>query len=160
MRHSIIRPLTTFLVVASLAACGGSSSDDSSSNADDGGSADDSSQIVEGSDCVTAASAFSAVSQDVIMALGMPENFDLDKLKDNIEKAKAAVPSEIESEFALFADTYGEVGEVLASIGKSGGITNPANAEQIADIEAKLEDNAFASAMDRLQEYFMSECTP
>ena len=160
MRHSIVRPLAAFIVVASLAACGGSSSDNSSSNPDEAGSIDDSSQIVEGSDCVTAASAFSAVNQDVLMALGMPQNFDLDKLKDNIKKAKAAVPSEIESEFALFADTYGEVGEVLASIGKSGGITNPANTEKIAEIEAKLEDNAFASAMDRLQEYFLSECTP
>ena len=159
MRLSLVRPFAAFLVVASLAACGGSS-DNSSSNPDEAGSIDDSSQIVEGSDCVTAASAFSAVNQDVLMALGMPQNFDLDKLKDNIKKAKAAVPSEIETEFALFADTYGEVGEVLASIGKSGGITNPANAEQIAEIEAKLEDNAFSAAMDRLQEYFLSECTP
>ena len=159
MRLSLVRPFAAFLVVASLAACGGSS-DNSSSNPDEAGSIDDSSQIVEGSDCVTAASAFSAVNQDVLVALGMPQNFDLDKLKDNIKKAKAAVPSEIETEFALFADTYGEVGEVLASIGKSGGITNPANAEQIAEIEAKLEDNAFGAAMDRLQEYFLSECTP
>ena len=159
MRLSLVRPFAVFLVVASLAACGGSS-DNSSSNPDESGSIDDSSQIVEGSDCVAAASAFSAVNQDVLMALGMPQNFDLDKLKDNIKKAKAAVPSEIETEFALFADTYGEVGEVLASIGKSGGITNPANAEQIAEIEAKLEDNAFGAAMNRLQEYFLSECTP
>lgn len=159
MKRSFIRSVVALVAAASLAACGGSSSNDSSSETDDG-SMDSGSQIVEGSDCVTAASAFTAVNQDVLMALGMPENFDVDKMKDNIEKAKAAVPSEIESEFALFADTYGEVGELLASIADNGGIVNPANADTIAEIEAKLENNEFSSAMDRLQEFFMSECMP
>ncbi|MEY3805379.1 MAG: hypothetical protein RIR69_191 [Actinomycetota bacterium] len=148
------------LFTVALAACGGSSSSDSSSSADEGADVDESSQIVEGNDCLTAVTAFNAVNQDVMMALGMPENFDLDKLKENIEKAKSVVPSEIETDFALFADTYGQVGELLASIADNGGITNAANAETIAEIEAKLEENTFGSALDRLQEFFLEECAP
>ena len=159
MTKKTLRVFASLVAVAALSACGGSSSNDSA-NTDESGSIDDSVEIVDGNDCETAASAFAVVNQDVIMALGMPQNFDLDKLKENIEKAKAAVPSEIESEFALFADTYGEVGEVLASIAESGGITNPANAAQIAEIEAKLENDDFGAAMDRLQKFFLSECTP
>jgi len=152
--------LAVCLFTVALAACGGSSSSDSSSSADEGADVDESSQIVEGNDCLTAVTAFNAVNQDVMMALGMPENFDLDKLKENIEKAKSVVPSEIETDFALFADTYGQVGELLASIADNGGITNAANAETIAEIEAKLEENTFGSALDRLQEFFLQECAP
>lgn len=155
----MIRVCASLLVVVALSACGGSSSDDSTGS-DNSGSADDgSSQIIEGNDCVTGATAFNAVSQEIIRALGMPENFDLDRLKDDIAKAKAAVPSEIESEFALFADTYGEVGEILSSIADNGGIANAANAAQIAEIESKLEDDSFGAAMDRLQKFFLEECT-
>ncbi len=160
MKSTIIRSLAVCLFTVALAACGGSSSSDSSSNDQEGGDADQSSQIVEGNDCLTAVTAFNAVNQDVMMALGMPENFDLDKLKENIEKAKSVVPSEIETDFALFADTYGQVGELLASIADNGGITNAANAETIAEIEAKLEENTFGSALDRLQEFFLQECAP
>lgn len=160
MKSIIIRSLAVCLFTVALAACGGSSSSDSSSSADEGADVDESSQIVEGNDCLTAVTAFNAVNQDVMMALGMPENFDLDKLKENIEKAKSVVPSEIETDFALFADTYGQVGELLASIADNGGITNAANAETIAEIEAKLEENTFGSALDRLQEFFLEECAP
>jgi hypothetical protein len=160
MTKKSLRVFASLVAVAALSACGGSSSDESTSNSDNTGSADDSSEIVKGSDCLTAASAFNAVNQDVMMALGMPQNFNLDKLKDNIEKAKAAVPSEIESEFALFADTYGEVGEILVAIGKAGGLTNPANAAQIAELEEKLDSKEFGAAMDRLQDFFVSECIP
>lgn len=159
MGRKTFRVCASLLVVVALSACGGSSSDDSS-NSNDGGSADDDVEIVKGNDCVTGASAFNAVNQEILRALGMPENFDLDKLKDNIKKAKAAVPSQIESEFALFADTYGEVGEILAAIADNGGLLNVANSAKVDEIESKLENDSFGAAMDRLQKFFLEECIP
>lgn len=160
MKSTVLRATAVFLLTAALAACGGSSSSDSSSEGSDESAVDESSQIIEGNDCLSAVSAFNAVNQDVMMALGMPESFDLDKLKENIEKAKAVVPSEIESEFSLFVETYGQVGELLESIADNGGIVNADNQATIADIEAKLQDNRFSSALDRLQEFFLDECAP
>jgi hypothetical protein len=158
MKNAGRRSIMAMVIAGLLASCGGSSGSSQGDVSDSSSPAGGSSEIVRGNDCVTAVSAFNAVNQDVIRALPSPESLDLDQLKKNIEIAKSVVPSEIESEFALFADTFGEVGEILSRLADKGGLSNPENASEIAALESRLEDKDFSAAMDRLQQFFLSEC--
>jgi hypothetical protein len=154
----------TFVLCSAIAltSCGGSSGtsevQDVVKDIASGNVTVDDSGIVKGNDCLSAASAFNAVNFDIMRALPSPEQLDLDRLAKNIEVAKSVVPAAIATEFALFADTYGEVGKTLSTMAGAGGISDPANAAKVAELTQKLENKEFAAAMDRLGDFFKSEC--
>lgn len=144
--------------MAVLAACsGGSDSAESPETGDTMGQTEVEIEVT-GNDCVDAASAFNAVVQGVMSGLMDPASFDDALNKENIEKARAAVPDEIADDFELFSQAYIMIGEVLAEVGANGGFTNPENVTKLEELSTELENPELEAAAQRVGEYFQSEC--
>lgn len=152
-----VKAICVVVSAISLASCGSSTTNEvvETPVVPDGGVAD----VILGNDCLDAAAAFSAVSQGVLMGMMDPSSLDVEMIRSNIEKARAAVPEAIADDFVLFSEAYITVGEALAEVNANGGLANPENAARFEELTKELEDPELEASAERVGQYFMSECT-
>lgn len=159
------RSIGVVFAVAVLAACGGSASD---SGATESVAGDETEAVAEdeavveveetGNDCIDAAAAFNAIVQGVTVNLMNPSEFDIEAHRENVRRALEVAPAAVEEEFAVVANAYLKVGELLDEIGQSGGLTTEANLQKLNELSAELEQPETQDKAERLAAYFESEC--
>lgn len=152
----LVKAICVVVSSISLASCGSGAADEvvEVPVIPDGGVA----EAILGDDCLEAAAAFSAVSQGVLMGMLDPSSLDVEAIRSNIEKARAAIPAEIADDFILFSEAYITLGEALAEVNANGGLTNPLNAPRLEELTKELENPELEAAAERVGQYFLSEC--